>query len=80
MEWYDFKAHKITCSHCKWTGLGSDLKLGETFRDGAEFDCLECGEKYSFVMWPKTTDMLTDPRAPEIDRLHAKVILGKYEE
>ena len=27
----------------KWVGLGGDMKLGETFRDGAEFDCPECG-------------------------------------
>jgi len=27
----------------KWVGLGGDMKLGEMFRDAAEFDCPECG-------------------------------------
>ena len=80
MEWYDFKASDITCKHCDWSGLGSDLKQGEWFRDGTEFDCPECGEKYSYVMWPKTTDMATDPRADDIDRIHAKLILGLKDE
>ncbi len=43
------------------------MKQGETFEDGAEFDCPECGDKYSYVMWPRTVDMATDPRAPEIE-------------
>ena len=75
MEWYDFKAQKVKCRKCSWKGFGNDLKQGEWFRDGTEFDCPACGEKYSYVMWPRTIDMATDHRATEFDRKHAKLIL-----
>ena len=80
MEWYDLQDANNKCGKCKWKGLGSDMRPGEMFRDGAEFDCPECDEKYSFFMWPRTIDMATDPRAPEIDKLHAKVILALTDE
>lgn len=46
----DFRRSSVECRGCGWSGLGSEMKLGDTFGDGAEFDCPKCG-KSRFVQW-----------------------------
>ena len=47
----DFERRKVTCKHCGWTGLGSDMTSGESFGDGVDMDCPKCKERYGFVQW-----------------------------
>ena len=47
----DFCSAKHSCRHCTWSGLGSDMTSGESFGDGIEKHCPQCGIKYSFIQW-----------------------------
>ena len=74
-EHYDWKGATHTCSGCGWVGLGSEAAVGETFADGAEYHCPKCKHYFGYVSFPLLSESLTDPRAPETDRLFAEIAL-----
>jgi hypothetical protein len=53
-----------SCSYCRWSGLGADMKSGLWFNDGVEKHCPQCGEKIAFVKWSVTEADDADPRRP----------------
>lgn len=72
---YDWKSGRQRCGACGWTGLGGEAQIGEGFRDGAEYHCPACGERFGFVPYPQLCDSITDPRAPTSDKGFAEVAL-----
>lgn len=75
MSWYDFKQEIKQCRRCAWAGMGSEMTTGEAFNDGCDYHCPRCGERYGFVAYPLLRESMTDPRAPEEDRLFATFAL-----
>jgi hypothetical protein len=75
MNWYDWMEASHTCPKCDWSGTGRDTKIGDTFNDGSERHCPKCNHYFSFVSYPLISESLTDPRAPEDDRLFAEVVM-----
>jgi uncharacterized membrane protein YeaQ/YmgE (transglycosylase-associated protein family) len=71
---YDWKNQKQTCPACQWTGLGSDTEVGETFGEGAEYHCPTCGHGFGYIAYPLLSESLSDPRAPEADRVFAEIV------
>ena len=70
---YDWKSGKQTCPSCGWIGLGSQTAIGETFSEGADYHCPKCDYRFGFIAYPLLSESLTDPRAPESDRLFAEI-------
>ena len=75
MSWYDWMGAQHMCPKCARAGLGRDTKIGDTFNDGSERHCPNCDHYFGFVAYPLISESLTDPRAPEADRLIAEVIM-----
>jgi hypothetical protein len=45
------------------------------FQRWSERHCPNCEHYFSFVAYPSISESLTDPRAPEEDRLFAEVVM-----
>jgi len=73
MSYYDWLDKQITCKGCGWSGHGRDMTVGESFEGGAERHCPKCGEYYGFVAYPMRAEVLSDPRAQDVDRMVAGV-------
>lgn len=56
-----FARRTVTCRHCSWSGLGADMKDGDSFGDGIDKHCPACGERWGFVQWSVTVS--DDPPA-----------------
>lgn len=52
MGYYERKSAHMSCSDCPWTGLGTDLQLGEVFGEVAEYNCPGCGTKVISCAFP----------------------------
>jgi hypothetical protein len=50
----DFATGAVACEKCGWTGIGSEMKSGESFGDGTDKHCPACGERWGFVQWSVT--------------------------
>ena len=74
-SYYDWKFDTHTCPSCKWVGTGNDALLGETFNDGAEYHCPKCEYRFGYVAYPLLQESISDPRAPESDRIFAELAL-----
>jgi hypothetical protein len=72
---YDWKTGQQTCPMCKWTAVRSQAEIGETFRDGADYHCPKCSYRFGFIPFPLLSESLSDPRAPEADRIFAEIAL-----
>ena len=68
MNYYDWNEGTQQCRKCQWKGTGSEAKMGESFRDGAEYHCPKCDNYFGFIAYPLTSEVKSDPRAAEIDR------------
>ena len=77
MNYYDWKSNRQSCLRCRWTGLGSESELGETFADGAEYICPNCHEVLRFVAYPLLRESIRDPRAPASDKKFAAIALRR---
>jgi hypothetical protein len=74
---YEWMAAPRTCPKCGWKGTGKDTTTGEAFREGSERHCPVCDHYFGFVMYPLISETLVDPRADELDRLFAKVVMQR---
>jgi hypothetical protein len=48
----DFARATHSCRKCGWTGLGSAMSSGESFGEGVDKHCPQCGERWGFVQYP----------------------------
>lgn len=78
-NYFDWMEGRVSCS-CGWSGTGADACIGETFSEGAEYDCPECGGKLRFVLFPTHLEMRDDPRADPADRAGALLALSRFEQ
>lgn len=67
-SWYDWYEGPLTCDRCGWHGRGRDAAMGDSFSDGAEYECPQCAAYFGFHAWPLISEVKTDPRADPIDR------------
>ena len=72
---YDWKSGTQTCTQCGWAGLGSETEIGDTFADGADYHCPKCNYRFGYIAYPLLSDSLTDPRAPDTDRMFAEIVM-----
>jgi hypothetical protein len=47
----DFASGEKSCKHCPWKGKAADMTSGDSFGDGVEKHCPDCGTYYGFVQW-----------------------------
>jgi hypothetical protein len=47
----DFERATHICRKCSWFGLGFAMPSGESFGDGVDKECPQCGERWGFVQW-----------------------------
>jgi len=74
VSYHNFVNGTQTGPKCAWTGLGGDTTLGESFADGSERHCPQCDRYFGYVAFPLITESLSDPRAPEEDRMFAEIV------
>ena len=55
-SYFTYPTTTFTCP-CDWTGLGSELKLGETFSELAEYDCPRCESKVVRISFPTSGEI-----------------------
>lgn len=77
-SYYDWNGSRVACPSCAWAGTGAETTLSETFDFGAEYVCPRCGHSFGFVVFPTHDDVLTDPRASEIDRRVVELQRDRY--
>ena len=77
---YDWKNGQQTCPMCKWTGAGSETEIGETFRDGADYHCPKCSYRFGYISFPLLSESLSDPRAPDADRIFAEIAMREVKD
>ena len=80
MNYYDWKHNQQTCGNCKWTGVGEDAKMGDSFDDGAEYHCPKCNHYFGFIAYPLIEESLSDPRADPADRMFAEIVMRRTKE
>jgi len=70
-NYYSYKNEKLSCEHCGWTGLGSEVEQGEMFNDGFELDCPKCHERFpGLILFPTIAETLE--KGSDEDKLVAK--------
>lgn len=63
MRYIDFGGKVQKCKQCKWQGIGADCEIHEWFSDGADYHCPECGYRFGYVEWARTTsDLIPESR------------------
>jgi hypothetical protein len=70
-NYYDWQEGTVRCAECGWSGKGSDATVRESFDDGTEYECPQCGLYFGFCAYPLMSEVQTDPRADPADRLAA---------
>ena len=68
MNYYDWYEGPAVCAKCGWSGKGKDTTLRESFNEGAEYQCPQCGEYFGFRAYPLLSEVIADPRADPADR------------
>ena len=75
--YYDWMNGQQNCPKCGWTGLGSETAMGEGFNEGAEYHCPECDHYFGFIAYPLLEESLSDPRAPDSDKMFAEIVMHR---
>ncbi len=52
MDCNEFGNAQQQCADCDWKGLGRETSIHESFHDGADFHCPECGYSFGLFSWP----------------------------
>ena len=76
MNYYEWKRSTQRCGECAWTGTGSECAMGESFSDGAEYECPKCGYCFGYKAYPLLRETLAEPSAPRVDKLFAALASG----
>ena len=76
-SYYDWINRQQTCPDCGWIELGSKAAIGDTFDHGVEYHCPKCQYRFGFIAYPLIKESLTDPRAPDTDRMFAEIVIDR---
>lgn len=51
-DYFKYENQSCSCTHCAWTGVGSEMEVGEVFHDLHEVDCPHCHSRIGVVPYP----------------------------
>ena len=51
-RYYDVPTTQFTCRKCDWSGPGTSLVMGETYREIVEYHCPQCDTRVTFAAFP----------------------------
>ena len=58
INYYTYKNCEFTCIKCKWSGKGSETKVGEVYEGVFEIDCPVCHEPVDSISHPHIYEIL----------------------